>query len=284
MLGVVLRPPVVIKAVTLAVEQGYTDQYTHWGIDPIHLSLPPEHTGPQPEDFRHAKAHDQVLEYPGKENVKAQVVGYPVDFDTQRQMWYCDLAINPGKMYFPFVRLALARYQPHSVRDNGTDVCLSEVVLAPMMQLVPDRQTTLTFHDDAKNSRFTLTIEGTIHNDYRKAFGVMNYLVISFIDTRLVQPIYGLVDDGKSNSQLQEEKHQIDVTDSLISGSYFKVSKEFRLPGDYKRAPFEVVIEEYESHPDKNPLPREYRDLLTNPDERARLVYADVFKINEIKK
>jgi hypothetical protein len=48
---------------------------------------------------------------------------------------------SQGEAYFPFVRLALARYQPQSVPDAH----LSRVVLADFAQLVPDRSASLTF-------------------------------------------------------------------------------------------------------------------------------------------
>ena len=37
------------------------------------------------------------------------------EFDQVRKLWYCDLQLDAGTSYFPFVKLALARYQPHSI-------------------------------------------------------------------------------------------------------------------------------------------------------------------------
>lgn len=55
--------------------------------------------------------------------------------------WWADvrLAGLASSSYAPFVRLALARYQPNSL--DGLE--LSQVVLAPMAQLLPDRTVTL---------------------------------------------------------------------------------------------------------------------------------------------
>jgi hypothetical protein len=61
--------------------------------------------------------------------------GRRVCFDSQRKLWYCDIEIDPGETYFPFVRLALARYQPHSVSNAH----LSRVVMSDFIQLAPDR-------------------------------------------------------------------------------------------------------------------------------------------------
>ena len=48
-----------------------------------------------------------------------------------RQLWYCDIEIIGGASYFPFIRLALARYQPISSRNAH----LSNVVLADIIAL-----------------------------------------------------------------------------------------------------------------------------------------------------
>ena len=65
---------------------------------------------------------DDNVQYPDMGNTLTNVVAYPVIFDEDRQQWFCDLAINSPEMYYPFIKLALARYQPHSVRKQETDV------------------------------------------------------------------------------------------------------------------------------------------------------------------
>ena len=60
--------------------------------------------------------------------------------DDARDLWYCDIEMDTESAYFPFVRLALARYQPHSIPHAH----LSPVVLADTVQTVPDRTLTVT--------------------------------------------------------------------------------------------------------------------------------------------
>jgi hypothetical protein len=72
--------------------------------------------------------------------LSVDAVPHPVAFDPVRKLWYCDLVIRPGTAYFPFVRLALARYQPHSIPGRH----LSSVVMASFQQLAPDRVATVT--------------------------------------------------------------------------------------------------------------------------------------------
>jgi hypothetical protein len=78
-----------------------------------------------------------VPAFPG--NVSVDVAPHDVFYDDDRRLWYCDIEINQGASYWPFVRLALARYQPVSVYGAH----LSDVVLADFMPLTADRWLTV---------------------------------------------------------------------------------------------------------------------------------------------
>lgn len=264
----------------------YGNSYTHWGIDPILYGNTPAKVSPEITDFRMNPVIDSKLQYPDKPGIVAKAVAYPVHFDQEKQMWFCDLAINPQNMYFPFVRLFLARYQPHSVRETDSDVCLSPIVVAKMTQLMPDRQTTLNFKKDDLNSKFTLTIEGNIYNPGNAQYGNYNFIKISFLDSKIAQPIYGIIDDGENKRKMEEETEIIKIDrKALVSGNKFRIEREFKLNKDYKTAPFQVIIEEYERGPNRIPdLPNQYNDRLEQSEQTDRLIYADVIKINEVKK
>jgi len=64
-----------------------------------------------------------------------ELAPHDVHYDAERRLWYCDIEVDQGGAYWPFIRLALARYQPTSV--DGAH--LSEVVLADVMPLAADR-------------------------------------------------------------------------------------------------------------------------------------------------
>jgi hypothetical protein len=112
----------------------YKSYFTQWGMDPIWQAAPlfgAPAIGQFPD--RVAEAQDVSLdETPG---FNVNVVGYPVQFDPIRQLWYADLTVDASMHYSPFVRLALVRYQP----DALPDARLSRVVLADFAQLTPGR-------------------------------------------------------------------------------------------------------------------------------------------------
>ncbi|HSK51301.1 MAG TPA: hypothetical protein VLA44_00995 [Clostridia bacterium] len=108
---------------------------TRWGSDPVWASRLPQ-LPPIVADFpariseRAGLTLDEV-----SPQAKVSVAGHEVYFDTDRGLWYSDIEIENGDSYYPFVRLALARYQPHSV--DGAH--LSRISMTDFMQLAPDR-------------------------------------------------------------------------------------------------------------------------------------------------
>ena len=94
-----------------------------------------------------------TLEEEGYDNVS--VAGHSVAYDENRQLWYCDIQIDQGSAYTPFVRLALARYQPNSL--SGVE--LSRVVLADFAQLTPDRSVSIVF-DPSDSATLNVSLSG----------------------------------------------------------------------------------------------------------------------------
>jgi hypothetical protein len=112
---------------------------TDWASDPVWESPEPRRM-PTISDFPRHVAHATGLtleELTPAETVAA--AGHEVFFDPSRTLWYCDIDVAASSTYFPFVRLALARFQPRSLADAH----LSRVVLADFVQLAPDRIATV---------------------------------------------------------------------------------------------------------------------------------------------
>jgi hypothetical protein len=113
---------------------------SHWGRDPVWVQTDPM-AAPAPSDFPAAvttRTQVPVEEMPSQ---LVTVAGHDVGYDQERDLLVCDIAINPTPpSYFPFARLALARFQPHSI--PGTE--LSRVVLADYVLVPPERTVTVT--------------------------------------------------------------------------------------------------------------------------------------------
>ncbi|WP_063563837.1 hypothetical protein [Paenibacillus sp. O199] len=128
MLGVVIFPA------GTKLPENVAPYVTNWGKDSIRIDdgiLPPL---PQTSHFTRAVKCSPVelQELPG---TIVEVAGHDVKYEDARKLWCCDLDIDSGDAYYPFIRLALARYQPMSVAGAH----LSRVVLMDFIQLPPNR-------------------------------------------------------------------------------------------------------------------------------------------------
>ena len=180
MLGVVL-PPAGFSGDPDVAPKGYPykDYVTQWGNDPIwdspfvdgiaprrsHFPLArtaPDATGAWLPPNAPGTEKDQApgpfrvtgLEPPRGKSRGAAVAVAPHDvfYDATRRLWYCDIEIDAGASYFPFIRLALARYQPISMQHAH----LSNIVLADVMALAADRWLNVTPTAEANQRRVAI--------------------------------------------------------------------------------------------------------------------------------
>ncbi|PGV73200.1 hypothetical protein [Bacillus thuringiensis] len=158
LLGVVLWPESVGTMPTgFALPPEKVAPYvTQWGLDPIRSGavLP---SMPMSRLFTRAVATKPNLSLDEVKDgdVSVDVAGHKVEYDSVRKLWFCDLEIDAGDAYYPFVRLALARFQPMSVQGAH----LSRVVPVDFVQLAPDRLVTIQT-DPADSRQITVSLSG----------------------------------------------------------------------------------------------------------------------------
>jgi len=164
----------------------YKKFITQWGNDPIWLSpfvpglapklanFPLARTKPDPDgkwlpSFAPADEADQR---PGPFKttglvppefstgpVFVEIAPHDVFYDEERKLCYCDIEVTWGASYYPFIRLALARYQPTSVAAAH----LSSIVFADFMPLIPDRWLNVTHTKDPRTRR--VRVFGNTYSD-----------------------------------------------------------------------------------------------------------------------
>lgn len=101
-----------------------------------------------PGRFRTTELQHPEIKAPFNEAL-VDIAPHDVFYDDERQLWYCDIELTWGASYFPFIRLALARYQPVALES----AYLSNVVIADFMPLIPDRWLNLTQTRDPRTRR-----------------------------------------------------------------------------------------------------------------------------------
>jgi hypothetical protein len=149
---------------------------TTWGLDPVFATQSPAEplpAVPLVTDFPKAvrpKTKIKLAESDADQTLDGQFVAvapHDVHYDEQRRLWFADITLTASPAYTPFIRLALARYQPKSI----STVELSPVALAQFAQLNPDR--TLTVTGAATATQLTVTVAGgtgytSVGSDYAK--------------------------------------------------------------------------------------------------------------------
>ena len=152
LLGVVLWPG-ALAAPDYATRETYKPYFTQWGNDPIWQTGALDQV-PAIYDFPNAAAQASGLTL--EETAQTfDVAGHMVEFDQARGLWYCDIEFQNLFSYAPFVRLALARYQTHSIQG----VELSRVTLADFVQLTPERSAVVSINP-AKPSQARIFVGG----------------------------------------------------------------------------------------------------------------------------
>ncbi|HWI65740.1 MAG TPA: hypothetical protein VNT75_28270 [Symbiobacteriaceae bacterium] len=236
---------------------------TQWGMDPIWLSNE-TYAIPTTAHFPQAAATASGLTLEEVPGTTVAVAGHKVGYDETRRLWYCDMEIDAGHSYWPFVRLALARYQPKSVANAH----LSRVVLADFAQLAPDRLATVVFDAD-KPDLVAVTVCGP---GYRQSqLGRVSSQIEVTVETKLPNRDEALAWVPAGSTVYPLELQEDDGSDYTWAGGV-------TLPEDRRSKPYRLVIREYE-HFLADGLSQNFTTAaFVNPTAR-RLVYAAVLEI-----
>jgi hypothetical protein len=199
LLGVVIRPGGVPLNETNEEDNRFRPFVTQWGLDPLVRSSGTIKAAPTLSDFRDTERKqgdvylDELPKPVGTADLGAmeplQVAGYKPVFDKERKMWFADVVLDPGAAYFPFIRLALVRFQPNSIGGMH----LSPVVLTDFIQVVPDRVAAVTF--DAAD-KLTVQVAGIFGSRTTAPLQPLNVLDQSTYLTATLEKKVGQSDFG----------------------------------------------------------------------------------------
>lgn len=152
MLGVICAPLLERSDSTVA------DNTSQWGADPVFRQQGPLARGLLPlTDLLRVTGLDDRPE-PGRpvappvsrplvdlpNHPSVWILPYQPEFSAERGLWFVDVAFNPGTAFWPFVKLAVARYQP----DSLPGLHLGPVTLCDYAQLAPERTATISRTDE----------------------------------------------------------------------------------------------------------------------------------------
>ena len=152
--------------------------FTRWGRDTLWLSPSTQSDMPTAAHFLNR------VPLPGSD--VGGVVVFEVAFDDAGRC-FCDVELDAGDSYFPFIRLALVRFQPKSVPGAER----SAAVYADFVQLAPDRTVSVT---NRAAHTFDVTVAGGARP--RMDLSVPGPHKSTRVTVRLQERISGTVDDA----------------------------------------------------------------------------------------
>ncbi len=210
-------------------------------------------------------------------------LGYRPQYNEERKLWYVDVALDPGQTLWSFVRLAVARYQPHSV-----DGChLSAPVRCNFVQLPPERTTSVSRTD---GSHVRVVVSGPVgtrapwYSDPKRGKGFSAAVGDHrFVVARLQKKDPSIPTDlGWKTVATQEltirsadpGTHQVAWVGELDAGQQVSL----RQPADgTSSSSWRVTVEEWERFPGDPPPPGDgvFKLATLAPIWEQRLVHAD---------
>ncbi|MEU5324328.1 hypothetical protein AB0G67_47600 [Streptomyces sp. NPDC021056] len=142
----------VVDATTSTTDPSMQKWATAWGRDPIRekgdapiMAYPtPAHLDERAVNVRLGQGH---------------ALGFPVDYDEQRQLWYADVRFKDNLLYQPFVHLMVVRLQPDSL-TAPEDLRASPVADAGWVQLPAYRRAKIVVGGTAKGSPVKVSVVG----------------------------------------------------------------------------------------------------------------------------
>ena len=286
-------------AVVLAKGKDFTPELakycTIWGKDPLFFSGELNSSNfPTPDQptFPFASHYEVNLTINETTGIRVAAASYNVLYDQERQLYYADIPIAINQAYFPFVKLALARYQFDSLRLNERECCLSNIVHTDWIQIVPPRATIVTFPDQANKNKLTVGLGGT-----SPFVGISNPMLAmkDEIRTRIriiaedasipknEEAFVRMHGDRFNNSVVWQKDFNLTSADMDLPNHQIKFLTSVELKDEYRTKPYRLVIEEYELHlTDPLRQPQDSNDTFASKPEKwqERLVFMDVFEIN----
>ncbi|MYS84830.1 hypothetical protein [Embleya scabrispora] len=148
-----------LLAVVLGIEGDEQPLQAHpfitlMGRDPIRGSAPV--FLPSASNFPGASTMTDVALPEVFDGFAVTAAGFEPTFDGPSGRWYCDIEVDTGDAYFPFLRPALARLQQRSLEGFQ----LSQIVLTEALRLLPPRTLTVSGTDP-----LTVQLTGPAYHD-----------------------------------------------------------------------------------------------------------------------
>ncbi|AIK35359.1 hypothetical protein BG07_5694 (plasmid) [Bacillus pseudomycoides] len=234
------------------------------GADPIWLTDAPKFILTSGDINAPVSTQEYLPE--GEANMRQPVQVYPVQFDKEDKRWYADINLSKvaNSSYFPFVRLAVCRYQ--EICAPGINK-ISAPILTEPIQLPPHRRLVVTKTPGGA----TIKLEGLGPNGPK-----MNVI---HAEVQILEAGYTAVIPDEARSGIAEA--EIDL-ENMIAGwttiystsGALGQSLSLDVPISLQR-PMRLLVQEFEVHPPQ------LSDTGSPIESNGKLVYADTVPLQD---
>jgi hypothetical protein len=198
-----------------------------------------------------------------------QVAGHTVTYDAERDLYFADVRIDPHQDYWPFIRLALCRYQPNSISRCE----LSHVVIADFAQLAPTRTAQVVYGTDP--AQVTLSVSGTTYS--KSSMGATESKFVAsdreHLTVTLEHADPGASDDPRTWVAVSDYP-PVDLKRNLTYKTTGMWSVALQVPALRREGEYRLAIREYERFDQTTAV-----GTTTNYAMADRLVYAETMPL-----
>ncbi|MFD9902950.1 hypothetical protein [Streptomyces sp. NPDC059063] len=249
---------------------------TRWGVDPVWADTT---TLPRPAAEHFPNADKRVTglhlaEFPDTAPVLVDAVAFTPQYHQERRLWYVDIDLDfgtaTGPAYFPYLRLALARYQPYAIDP----LHLSKVERAEFAQLVPPR--TLTGRREGE--QLTMRLAGPApFNELGEISGTG--VTAAAASRRVVVTLQSRAQLGEDDMDWKQVGTPVELT-CRQDGTGFAWSGGIAPPTGQALTDYRLLVQEYELYrTDKDTATDTFTVNGTQVFAARRPVHADYFAL-----
>ncbi len=230
-------------------------------------------------DITKSEADFMNITISNPDNYKIKAAPFKVQYDFEKKKFYCDVKIKKDEIknkYFPFVKLAVARYLKTSIKENSKyDFRFSNIVTAPQVQFFPERIVNLTKDKNGITTGDPWILKGDTLSHLKISRNNEFYLVVEKNNEGEFEK---LIDSNKDLNSISTFELTEQIAMNNVDYLKIKIQEVISAIPDFKHT--KIYVEEYEVFNvfDTNPVndfKMDDKGLNYNPrnDIRKRLVF-----------
>ncbi|MDH5784091.1 MAG: hypothetical protein OEZ16_00615 [Chromatiales bacterium] len=271
-LGVVI-PPYGLQAKADRGEKGRSSG-SSWAQDPIWKTKKPIGLWPRDSAFKGYRALVEELYFTTESadnnlgrfkpsDGPHKIVTYDVQWDGEKKLWYADIEMTEKSAYFPFIKLALCRYQADSVRYAE----MSSLVYGEFIQLLPERYLWVDVSDT--DNRATAYVTGVMPIAVNAAGSHPKNIIALSVQERNEEIADTDLCWKTTSTSFLSASAELAAGRGQVNDGVVTLSASIGIPSSRPKGKYRLLVSEYEEY-----------EQQSHHSTGSRLVYAEAVEID----